>query len=68
MADNSIADAFEQHLRSLSQPEWDALVARVRTPKHQPQTPLPGEQEQHQQVGSGRNEGLAEAKRRGYID
>ncbi|WP_205874442.1 hypothetical protein [Mycobacterium camsae] len=27
-----IAEAFEQHLRSLSDTDWNALVERVRTP------------------------------------
>jgi hypothetical protein len=30
VATNIIADAFEQHLRSLSNDEWIALVDRVR--------------------------------------
>lgn len=62
-----IAEAFEQHLASLPDEDWNALVARVRPPKPQPNPPIPGEVEQSDHVGKGRNEGLAEAKRRGYI-
>lgn len=39
-----LAEAFEQHLRSLSDDEWNALASRVRTPKTPPAPPpLAGE-------------------------
>lgn len=63
-----IAEAFRDHLRSLSDSEWDALVAEVRPPKHPAGPPITNEVEQSERVGTGRNEGLAEARRRGYID
>jgi hypothetical protein len=33
----NIAEAFEQHLRSLTDAEWSALVKRVRPPSDAPQ-------------------------------
>ncbi|WP_322857762.1 hypothetical protein [Mycobacterium shigaense] len=33
-----IAEAFEQHLRSLSDDDWNALVTRVRTDDTKPST------------------------------
>lgn len=65
-----IAEAFEQHLRSLSDEQWNALTARVRTPAPQapPAPQLPNEVEQTTEFGSGSKAGLDEAKRRGFID
>lgn len=63
-----IAEAFRDHLRSLSDSEWDALVAEVRPSKPSASPPLPNEVTQSERIGTGRNEGLAEARRRGYID
>lgn len=63
-----IAEAFRDHLRSLSDTEWDALVTEVRTPKPPASPPMANEVTQSERIGTGRNEGLAEAKRRGYID
>jgi hypothetical protein len=60
MAD--LAEAFEQHLRSLSDSDWDALVARVRTPMAPPQP------DEHGEPSGGQNAGLEEARRRGYVD
>lgn len=67
MAD--IAEAFEQHLRSLSDAEWDTLTQRVRTPKAPPPADLPGIGDEDRKHGRGpqTSAGLAEAKRRGYI-
>ncbi|OBJ49537.1 hypothetical protein [Mycobacterium sp. 1423905.2] len=62
-----IAEAFRDHLRSLSDDEWNQLVAEVRPPNPESHIPLPNEVEQSGRIGTGRNEGLAEAKRRGYI-
>ena len=63
-----IAEAFKQHLSSLSDDDWNKLVAEVRPPQPAPSgAPLPNETEQAQRIGTGRNEGLAEAKRRGYL-
>lgn len=70
MAD--IAEAFEQHLRSLTDDEWTALTQRVRTPQQQ----QPSERQRLDnesdapatKIGKGRNAGLEEAKRRGFID
>lgn len=53
----NLAEAFEQHLRSLSDSDWDALVGRVRPPKASPE---PGEP-RWTAPGSG---GRAEAERR----
>lgn len=55
---SGISEAFEQHLRSLSDLEWNDLTRRVRPAP-------PG--------GSGvgllnENEGIQEAIRRGYLD
>ncbi|MCV7285352.1 hypothetical protein H7J87_08425 [Mycolicibacterium wolinskyi] len=68
MAD--IAEAFEQHLRSLSDDEWKALVSRVR--KQQPGGSNEDERQRDREIESGRkkfsNYGLQEAYRRGYVD
>ena len=32
-----LAEAFEEHLRSLTDDEWNALATRVRTPQGEPQ-------------------------------
>lgn len=53
-----LAEAFEQHLRSLSDDEWTALVARVRPDDHD---------DAGQPKGSKSKSGLAEARRRGYV-
>lgn len=63
-----IASAFEEHLRSLSDTEWNALVQRVRPSASEPNPRLDNEVEGSTRIGTGRNEGLADAKRRGYID
>ena len=62
MAD--LAEAFEQHLRSLSEGEWDSLVARVRAPKSSPET---GGEEPTWPIGIKSKRGLDEPRRRGYI-
>lgn len=54
MAD--LADAFEQHLKSLSDDEWSELVARVRPTKDGPDGEPP-----RLATGAG---GRAEAQRR----
>lgn len=56
MAD--LAEAFEQHLRSLSDTEWEALTKRVRS--------SPSDAPQDRGTGASAA-GLAEAKRRGYV-
>jgi hypothetical protein len=72
MAD--LAEAFEQHLKSLSDEDWDSLVTRVRPPKSPP-APLdervddqPTPKRFPQAPGPATNDGLAEAHRRGFID
>jgi hypothetical protein len=63
-----LAEAFEQHLKSLSASEWDALVSRVRQPTPPASPPLSGE---HVDPPAGKplkNPGLEEARRRGFID
>ena len=65
MAD--IASAFEEHLRSLPDSDWDALVQRVR-PSRPQQASLPGEHSAEPDANDFTNAGLAEAHRRGYID
>lgn len=67
-----LSEAFEQHLRSLSDDEWNALSSRVRAPKGPPPDPYAAEQKRQQEVDSGRhrfkNAGIEEAYRRGYVD
>lgn len=71
MAD--IAEAFKQHLRSLSDDEWTALEREVRVQQQPPAPtgpPLPGERREGDDapVRKGENAGMAEARRRGYVD
>ncbi|QFS91523.1 hypothetical protein FIV07_12210 [Mycobacterium sp. THAF192] len=66
-----LAEAFEQHLRSLSDDEWNALASRVRTPKTPPAPPpLAGERRDEPSGNQPKfaNSGLEEAYRRGFID
>jgi len=67
-----LSEAFEQHLRSLSDSEWDALASRVRTPSGPPPDSYMEQQERQREIETGRrrfkNTGEEEAYRRGYID
>lgn len=68
MAD--LAEAFEQHLKSLSDSEWDALVARVRTPEAVKSSRGTPDEPANGPTPSTRPKtraGLEEALRRGYI-
>ncbi|WP_197382851.1 hypothetical protein [Mycolicibacterium mengxianglii] len=66
----NLSEAFEDHLRSLSDQEWNALASRVRQPQQTtPTAPLPGERQfDKDPIGSLKNPGFDEAVRRGYID
>lgn len=71
MAD--LSEPFEEHLRRMTDAEWSALTARVRAPQTPapPPTPLPNEKTDYTGLfgtRSGIEEGLKEARRRGYID
>lgn len=61
----NLAEAFEEHLRSLSDSDWNALVARVRAPQRQP-NPLANDDDPPDRPLA--NDGLEEARRRGYVD
>lgn len=63
--------AFEQHLASMSDGDWNALVARVRPPQAPPAPPPPPLSNESSPTvfrGEAASAGLNEAKRRGYID
>jgi hypothetical protein len=65
-----IAGAFEQYLTSLTDTEYEDLTRRVRgnTPPAPPAgPPLPNELEESTTIGKGKNAGLEEARRRGYV-
>jgi hypothetical protein len=66
-----LAEAFEAHLRSLSDSEWAALTARVRTPAAPPPaTPWPGERVDAPPAApkTAIEAALQEARKRGYLD
>lgn len=66
---SDVQGAFDDYLRSLSDDEWQALQQRVRQPANPP-TPAPqldNQVDESTRIGTGRNAGLAEAKRRGYV-
>ncbi|MEH3131619.1 MAG: hypothetical protein PGN27_16855 [Mycolicibacterium neoaurum] len=68
-----VGSAFDEYLKSLSDDEWKALEQRVRPPQQPPAPtgqPLPGERREGDDapVRRGENAGMAEARRRGYID
>lgn len=69
---SGISEAFEQHLRSLSDLEWNDLTRRVRpAPPGGSGVGLLNENEgDPESLGHGntKNEGIQEAIRRGYLD
>lgn len=64
-----LSDAFEAHLRALPDTDWDALVKRVRPAAPTSSVPLANENPGNPENFRPRkaNEGLDEARRRGYI-
>ncbi|OBG87538.1 hypothetical protein A5699_02085 [Mycobacterium sp. E802] len=66
-----LSEAFEQHLRSLSDSEWEALSSRVRTKAPPPDT-YAQQQKRADEIETGKrrfkNAGQEEAYRRGFID
>lgn len=69
---SDVSEAFEQHLRSLSDSDWAALAQRVRPapPTRSGPELLNANNGQAEQFGHGnkKNEGIQEAIRRGYLD
>ncbi|WP_100484951.1 hypothetical protein [Mycobacteroides abscessus] len=65
-----LSDAFEAHLRAMPDTDWDALVKRVRPAAPVSGVPLANETQGDPEKFGRRikgNEGLDEARRRGYI-